>query len=553
MLDAVGINLTSSIATNANGQDVASTQIGDLFSQLLASIGAILPSEDDNSSYEHDQLLTSAQSLPDYPTIVPIILNSTNAEYLPFEPIIKPEENLETASQSNVSLELAQAELEIVENANSEILSEIITPLITVPLPQNEIDDFKVVISEQNQDLLEDSNPQTFGKFEAEVNSRDLESQKEGYPHTQMQIAQLPKPETPFVYEIPVELAPITSIMNGKIEEVGLPMRILDNSSIVELSKQTPNIINPLEFTNVTNDLTEQEININNTQKFPLASNIAKPEPNQQNDIVIQISNEEIEVKTPTNIIQEEFALVEVEQLEVAKANYDETKPETLPKAEEFATYTDNDNNDNKESQSYEHSYESSKAAEFKDIDDIKSITTLALDNNVGVKPIQIAKLFNAQDTPHSNFTEFRENNYENIKAIIDANTVELPSGKIANKIVKFELNPKELGSIEISFENDDILSRTKVSIVSERYQTHEMVQKLAKEIENIVQANNSSGQDISLNFSLNHNTKNFNSYVKSLENAFTLTHQETASTNNYISAVDYSNLNLEKPINILA
>lgn len=288
---------------------------------------------------------------------------------------------------------------------------------------------------------------------------------------------------------------------------------------------------------------------LNNNDLPPSNRNISSLEPANESLKLSAVSTTPvIEQQAPT----EELALNDTVEIDTPHPKYEDTTTASETRSAGQGNF-DNQAKDDAQAQGY--AYKEIEEVKLVELSDNQSEPNFSFDAVSTNKSAAPTKLFSPPSSSNPRYSEFRENNYESIKSIIEANAHDVTSGKASNRIVKFELNPQDLGSIEIRFENDEILSRTKVSIISQRYQTHEIMQKLSSEIESILQANNSSSQDVALNFSLNHNTKNFNTYVKSLESDFQLAQSEEQGVDNrnYVSAFDYTNLNLEQPISILA
>ncbi len=90
------------------------------------------------------------------------------------------------------------------------------------------------------------------------------------------------------------------------------------------------------------------------------------------------------------------------------------------------------------------------------------------------------------------------------------------------NENLKFHLNPKELGSIEISFEKNTITGDGKVSIFADRYQTLDMLTKIQHDIEKIFSTSKAFGNDVSLEFGMSEQNRNMAQHVKELFNSDT-------------------------------
>ena len=84
------------------------------------------------------------------------------------------------------------------------------------------------------------------------------------------------------------------------------------------------------------------------------------------------------------------------------------------------------------------------------------------------------------------------------------------------NDVVKFILNPANLGEVEIKFITDPITKELNVSILSEKYATLDILNELSKEIENIIQEAHNGSADISLNLGLQERSRNFHEMVAS-------------------------------------
>lgn len=84
------------------------------------------------------------------------------------------------------------------------------------------------------------------------------------------------------------------------------------------------------------------------------------------------------------------------------------------------------------------------------------------------------------------------------------------------NDVVKFVLNPANLGEVEIKFITDPITKELNVSILSEKYATLDILNDLSKEIEHIIQEAHNGSADISLNLGLQERSRNFHEMVAS-------------------------------------
>lgn len=118
--------------------------------------------------------------------------------------------------------------------------------------------------------------------------------------------------------------------------------------------------------------------------------------------------------------------------------------------------------------------------------------------------------------------------------------------------VVKFLLNPSNLGELEIKFTTDPITKQLNVSILSERYSTLDMLGNISKDIEAVIQETHASSADISLNLGLQERSRNFQDMINQHSKSQNETAEYDGATKTYVAAINTYGFTSDGGLNIV-